>query len=266
MEFNNKIVWITGASSGIGEATAKLFAQKGAKLVLSARNVKELERVAKNCQAKSENIFVLPLDLTNHDSMPEKTKQVAERFGKIDVLFNNGGVSQRSLASQTSFEVDKKLMDINYFGAVSLTKAVLPYMISQKSGNILVMSSLTGKIGVPMRSAYAASKHALHGFFDTLRAENYKNNIKVMLVCAGYVQTKISQNALTADGSPQNKEDGSFANAMTPELVAQKIIRGIEKDKKELLLGGKEKFGVVLKRFFPNLFFKIIQNHKEELG
>ncbi len=266
MELKNKVIWITGASSGIGEALALLYAKNGAKIILSSRNVKELERVKKQCEIEEKNILILPLDLSQHNDMEEKAKIVLEKFSRIDILINNGGISQRSLVTETDLKMDKKIMDINFFGAVALTKSVLPQMIKQKSGNIIVMSSLTGKIGVPMRSAYAASKHALHGFFDTLRAEIWKENITVLLVCPGYVKTNISVNALNANGLPHNKQDASFNNAKTTEYVANKIVKAVKKNKKELLIGGKEIMGAHIKRFFPNLFFKIIQNHKEKIG
>ena len=266
MDFKNKIVWITGGSSGIGEALAHAFKHQGGRIIISSNEPEELERVKKELNLSEENILLLPFDLTKHNEMTLLVDKVIGKFQRIDFLMNCGGVSQRALVKETKIAVDKKIMDINYFGTIALTKAVLPYMLKQKSGNIMVMTSLTGKIGVPMRSAYAASKHALHGFFDTLRAESYRENIKVLLVLASYVKTNMSKNALIADGTPQNKEDASFDKGMTPEYVANKILKAIKKDKKEILMGGKETIGIYIKRFFPNLFVKIIQNHKENLA
>ncbi len=254
--FTNKIVWITGASSGAGEALAYAFADAGAKLILSARRREELERVKSNC--KSDEVQILPLDLEKHDELPQKAQKALNMFGKIDILFNNGGISQRSYAKDTVIEVDKRLMNINYFGAVILTKAVLPSMIARKSGHIAVMSSLTGKFGTPLRSAYAASKHALHGFFDSLRAEVHEDNIKVTIICSGYIRTNIAVNAFVGDGSAQNSNDPGIENGMLPEVFAQKSLKAISKHKNELTLGGKEKLGVYIKRFAPNLFAKII--------
>lgn len=266
MNFNDKIVWITGGSSGIGEALAREFKKEGAIIIISSHEPKELERVKNELALPESRIMVLPFDLTKHDEIPMITKQVIERFKTIDVLCNCGGVSQRALAKNTGIELDKKIMSINYFGTLAVTKSVLPYMLQQKSGSIMTMTSLAGKIGIPMRSAYAASKHALHGFFDTLRAESYRENVNVLLVLAGYVKTNISKNALKADGTPQNTEDDSFVKGMTPEYVAKKIVKAIKKEKKEILMGGKETLGIYIKRFFPNWFANIIKNHKENLA
>ena len=266
MNFNNKVVWITGGSSGIGESLSYAFKKEGAKIIISSHEEDELLRVKKNLDMPKDDILILPFDLTKHDEMQLHTEKVIAKFGKIDILMNCGGVSQRALVKDTKLSVDKLIMDINYFGTIALTKAVLPHLIKQKSGNIMAMTSLTGKIGVPMRSAYAGSKHALHGFFDTLRAEVYDDNIKIMLVLAGYVLTNISKNALTADGTPQNKQDESFNKGMTPEYVAGKILKGMKRNKREILMGGKETLGIYIKRFFPGLFAKIIRNRKEDLA
>jgi len=261
MIFKDKIVWITGASSGIGEALVYAFNNVEAKLIISARREDELIRVKNNCKKNSE-IFILPLDLLAHQTYKDKVKQVIEKFEKIDILVNNAGIGQRGLVKDTDFEVIKQIMDINFLGTVALTKEVLPLMLNQKCGKIVVMSSLTGKFGAPLRSAYSASKHALHGFFDTLRAETIEDNIDILLVCAGYVKTNISLNALTANGKPQNKMDDGQNNGMMPEILANKILKAISRNKKELTVGGKEVLGVYIKRFFPNLFCKIIAKQK----
>ena len=257
--FKNKIVWITGASSGTGEALTYAFDNEGAKLIISARRGAELERVRKNC-SRPEDIFVLPLDLEKHDSLEQIAKQAISKYGYIDLLFNNGGISQRSLAADTSADVDIRLMDINYLGTVIITKAVLPYMIERKTGHIAVMTSLSGKFGVPYRTAYSASKHALHGFFDALRAELYKDNIKITLTVPGFIKTGIAENAFNNKGNAYKKTDPDIENGMLPEVFAQKAIKAIKKEKNELILGGKEKLGVYLKRFVPGLFAKILRN------
>ncbi len=257
MYFSQKVVWVTGASSGVGEALVYAFAQAGAKLIISARREEELFRVKKNIPIA--DVKILCLDLEKHDELPDKAQKALSFFGHIDILFNNGGISQRSLAKDTLTEVDKRLMNINYFGAVILTKAILPSMLSRKSGHIVVMSSLTGKFGTPLRSAYSASKHALHGFFDSLRAEIYSDNLNVTIICSGYIRTNIARNAVLGDGSAQLANDPGVENGMTPEQFAQKALLAITKQKNELLLGGKERFGVYLKRFVPNLFAKIIR-------
>ena len=258
MTFKNKIIWITGASSGVGEALVYAFDKEEAKIIISARRETELARVKNNCK-NSENIFVIPLDLEKHDEIPEKAKIVLEKFGKIDILFNNGGISQRSFAKDTVFEVDKRLMNINYFGTVRLTKEVLPSMLKNKSGHIAVMSSLVGKFGSPLRSAYSASKHALHGFFDSLRAEVHDDNIKVTIICSGFIKTNIAINALTENGNAQNTSDKGIENGIPVDVFAQKVIKAIRKQKQEVTFGGKERFGVYIKRFFPKLFSNIIR-------
>lgn len=258
MYFKNKIIWITGASSGTGEALTYAFDKQEAKIIISARRENELERVKNNCKNK-DNIFTLPLDLEKHHELKSKADIVLQKFGKIDILFNNGGISQRSFVVETDFSVDKKLININYLGAVVLTKAVLPNMLSNKSGHIVVMSSLTGKFGTPLRSAYSASKHALHGFFDSLRAEVYNENVFVTIICAGFIKTNIAKNALTKNGEAQKHDDPSTEEGMLPEAFAEKVLKAIKNKKQELTLGGKEKMGVYLKRFFPKLFSNIIK-------
>ncbi len=207
MRFREKIVWITGASSGIGEALCYAFSNEGARLVLSARRAEELDRVRAKCAGEGDAHLVLPLDLTRFDELPGKAQEALAHFGRIDILVNNGGVSQRSLAKDTAFEVDQALININYLGTVRLTKAVLPSMLERSSGHLVVISSLVGHVGTPLRSAYAASKHALHGFFNSLRAEVWRENVKVTIVCPGYIRTDVSINAFAGDGGKFNKMD-----------------------------------------------------------
>ena len=258
MDFKSKTIWITGASSGIGEALVYELSKLGSKIIISARRNEELERVKANC-AQPGNIVVKPLDLAKHENIKEVVSEVSMQNGAIDILINNGGISQRALAKNTSLEIDKKIMNINYFGTICLTKEVLPSMLERKAGHIVVISSLTGKFGAPLRSAYAASKHALHGFFDTLRSETWKENLNITLVCPGYVHTNVSLNALTSSGEAQNSMDPETANGMTPEYLAKSIIKAIKNKKEELVIGGKETIGVYLKRFLPKLFSKIIR-------
>ena len=257
--FKGKVVWITGASSGIGEALAYHSAKAGAKLVLSARRESELERVKKACQLPENDVLVLPLDLENHDQMQQKVEQALAHFGSIDILINNGGISQRSLIIDTEMSVYKRLVDIDYLGTVALSKAVLPVFVKQKSGHYGVVTSLMGKFASPLRSGYCGAKHALHGFFDALRMEHQDDNIKVTMICPGFIHTNISVNALTSDGSTQNKMDAATGSGMTPENCALKIISAIENEKMEALIGGKEVFAVYLKRFFPKLLHRIVR-------
>ena len=260
----NKVVWITGASSGIGEALAQSFASEGAQLVLSARRVDELLRVKKSLKIADVDVMILPLDLSDTAKINELTQQVIAKFGRIDVLVNNGGISQRSLAKDTSMEIVRKLMEVNFFGTIALTKSVLPYMQKQKGGHIIVMSSIAGKFGFYFRSAYSASKHALHGFFEALRMEIQNENVKVLIVCPGKIQTNISINAITSDGGKHNKMDESQKNGISAEVCAQQILKGIKNNKEEIFIGGRELRAIWVKRIFPTLFSKMIKKQKPE--
>ena len=258
MKFKNKVIWITGASSGIGKAIALNLSKTNCKLILSSRNETKLNDVKNQCE-NVENIRVLALDLEQYNSLIIKTQEALSFFGAIDVLINSGGVSQRSFVKDTNISVDKKLMDINYLGTVALTKALLPHFIEKNKGHFVVITSIVGKIGTPLRSSYAASKHALHGFFDSLRAE-VSEAIKVTLACPGFVQTNVSINALTGDGTPQNKMDNATKNGLTADQFASKLINAIQNEKQEVYIAGfKEKLGVYLKRFFPKLLAKMIR-------
>lgn len=259
-----KVVWITGSSSGIGEALAYALSKREAKLILSARRKEELERVRKNCKSP-ENVHILPLDITNFDELPPLTEKAIQLFGHIDVIINNSGISQRSFAKDTLFKVDKQIMDVNYFGAVALTKCLLPHFLSRKRGHIAVVTSVTGKFGTPYRSGYAASKHALHGFFDSLRAElwyDVRDAIKVTIICPGFIHTPITLSAVTGDGTPLNKMDEGQYKGKPADWCAEKIIYALEREKEEVYIGGKEVFGVYIKRFFPRLFSRIIRTAK----
>jgi dehydrogenase/reductase SDR family member 7B len=257
--FNNKRVWITGASSGIGEALALEFATHGAQLVLSARNETALLGVASKCREAGAGIVIIQtLDLSVQDNIPEIVQNVLSKVGKVDILVNNGGISQRSLAKDTSLDVDKKIMEVNFFGTVALTKAILPSMLMHQLGHIVTITSLTGKFGSPYRSAYAASKHALHGFFDSLRAELVDSSIKITLICPGFVRTNVSVNALTGTGAKLGTMDETTGKGMSPDRLARKILQAIKNNTEEAYFGGKEVLGVYLKRFVPTYFSKII--------
>jgi dehydrogenase/reductase SDR family member 7B len=262
--FQNKVVWITGASAGIGEALAKAFAEQGAKLILSARRIEELERVKKSLNLKDENVLILPLDLADTSQIDALTKQIINTFGRIDILVNNGGISQRSLTKDTPINIDRKIMEVNFFGNVAVTKSVLPYMLKQKSGHIVTTSSIAGKFGFYFRSAYSASKHALHGFYESLRMEIYNDNVNVLLVCPGKIRTNISLNAITEDGGKHSKMDDSTENGLSADACAQQILKGIKTNKEEIFIGGKELRAVLVKRLFPKLFSKLIRKQKPE--
>ncbi len=258
MNFTGKVVWITGASSGIGEALALVLNKRGAKLILSARRENVLLEVKEKCSFP-ENVKILPLDLVDITSFEEKTKQAIACFGGIDVLINNGGISQRSTVAETPLEIDRKIMEVNYFGNIALSKTLLPHFHQQKSGYFVVISSLSGKFGFFLRSAYAASKHALVGFYESLRLEEEKNNIKVSLVFPGLIKTNISVNALDKDGKSSNEMDNNQAKGTTAKECALQIIKGLEKEQHDIAAGGSELKALKLKRFFPKLFYKIIR-------
>jgi short-subunit dehydrogenase len=255
-----KVVWITGASSGIGEALAYELARKNCKLILSARNVEALELVKSKCS--TTEVVVLPFDLTDFANTKNNVEKAVAAFGKIEILINNGGVSQRSLIVETDFEVDKKLIEVDYLGTVALTKALLPHFIKNKSGHFVTITSLMGKFGSPYRSGYCGAKHALHGFFDVLRMEHYKDFLNVTLICPGFIQTNVAKNALIGDGSSQNKEDDATKNGMPVAVFAKKFVRAVESNKFEAYIGGKEVMGVYLKRFFPKVLHYFVLNSK----
>ncbi len=258
--FENKVVWITGASSGLGEAIAQEFSREKSKLVISARRESELERVKKECSQfiPSENIFVLPLDVAELSNANAEVQKVIQKFGRIDILINNAGVVQRGYVIDTPVELERKMMEINYFGAVILSKAVLPLMRKQRSGNIVAVSSVMGKMGFPGRSTYSAAKHALHGYFETLRIEEKQNGINVHIICPGYIKTNVSLNALNAKGETYGKMDKGQENGMDPHVAARKVLRAIHKNKFETFFGGKELIAITVKRLFPSLFYKLI--------
>ncbi|MCK5857054.1 MAG: SDR family oxidoreductase [Bacteroidales bacterium] len=253
--FQDKIIWITGASSGIGRSLSLQFFKLGAKLVLSGRNQDALHSVAKEANVNKDRFLILDFDLSTDFDANEKAQKVIEYFGRIDYLFNNGGISQRSISIETSIEVDRRIFEINFFAADKLTKAVLPHMLKNGFGHISATSSVVGKFGIPMRSAYAASKHALHGYYDSLRAEMYGKGIYISVIIAGRILTNISQNAVTKDGSKYNKLDEGQANGMTADEAAQRIIKGIAKRKPEIMFGGKELLMVYIRRYLPKLFY-----------
>ncbi|MCS7018881.1 MAG: SDR family oxidoreductase [Cytophagales bacterium] len=260
----SQVIWITGASSGIGEALAYAFAkQPDVQLILSARREAELQRVAQATRLPQERLLVLPLDLSQGDTLPQKAQQALSHFGKVDIMVHNGGVSQRALAKDTLVTVDRIIMETNFFGALILTKALLPSMLARKSGRFVVISSSVGKFGTPLRSTYAASKHALHGFFDSLRAECWRENIKVLMVCPGYIRTQVSVNAFLGTGEKQGTMDEAQAKGIPAEVCAERIIAAIRADKEEInIAGAKEMLGIYLKRFFPSLFSKLVRQIK----
>lgn len=258
MGFQNRRVWITGASSGIGEALAVAFHQAGAKLILSARREDELKRVQAFCGGEP-NARILPMDVTSAAEQPERTQLALGMFGGIDILVLNAGITQRSLTRETDESVYRRLMEVNFFASEAMARAVLPSMLAQKSGHMVVISSIAGKFGVPLRSGYSASKFALHGFFEVLRAEEEKNGIHVTMVCPGYIRTDISLSALRGDGAKHAKMDPGIEQGMPAAECARQILKAVAQGKREIIVGAKrERALVYLKRFLPDLLARMI--------
>jgi dehydrogenase/reductase SDR family protein 7B len=262
MEVKDKIVWITGASSGIGEALAYAFVNENAKIIISSNQPQELEAVKLKCQAMGAEVMSVCFDLISPESIKQAADLVLQEYGKVDILINNGGISQRSFIRETPMDIDRKLMEINYFSGIYLTKLLLPSMIKQKQGHIAVTSSIVGKFGFPLRSAYSASKHAIQGFYETLRFEEKENNIKVTVIIPGRVRTNISINAVTKNGQAYGKMDDGQNEGITPEKSAKIIIRAIKRNKREVLVGGKELLMVHFRRFIPALFYRLASKIK----
>jgi short-subunit dehydrogenase len=257
--FSGKVVWITGASSGIGEALVQAFASLGSKIILTARREEELKRVQHENELTNENSLILPMDLYHTENIAESVEKIKEKFGTIDILICNAGVVQRFAVNESTIEVDRQIMELNFFAVTTLTKNVLPIMLEKKAGHIVVISSVMGKLSLPNRSMYAASKHALHGFFDALRIEVFRENIGVTVVCPGYVKTNISINALNADGKKYGKMDTGQENGISPQKCANGIINAIRKNKDEVFIGGKELLAITFNRLFPRLFRFIVK-------
>jgi len=255
--YTSKVVWITGASSGIGKALAMRYNKLGAFVILSARKQETLVTV-QNQLSNPKNSYVQLLDLEKSGEFIETTANIISKFKKIDILINNGGISQRGEVHETPLDIDRKIMEINYFGNIALTKAILPYFRAQKSGHIIVISSIAGKFGFYLRSAYSASKHALQGFYESLLLEEANNNIHVTLAYPGKINTDISVSALNSKGEAHGVMDHNQSTGMTAEKCAEIIQKAQLKSKKSVLVGNKEIKAVYLKRFLPSLFWKVI--------
>lgn len=253
-------VWITGASSGIGRAMAEAYARAGARLVLSARRRAALEAVRDGCPYPEE-IRIVTLDQDDVDGAAASAREAMAVFGGLDVIVLNGGLSQRSLAMDTAVSVDERLMRVNYLANVAMTKAILPSLVAQSSARIAVVSSLVGVIGSPYRSGYAASKHALHGFYDSLRAE-LPEHVGVTMLCPGFVKTDVSVNALTGDGSPLGAMDDAQAQGLSADRFAEQAIAAIAAGRREVYIAGAERRAILLHRFLPGLFARMLRRAK----
>ncbi|MFN3603666.1 MAG: SDR family oxidoreductase [Leptonema sp. (in: bacteria)] len=263
MKIDNTVVWITGASSGIGKELVKELVPYNCKFILTSRNQENLKKLVQNLNLNNERVLIQNFDLSNYKEIPSIVQQAVTKFKKIDVIIHNAGITQRALAEETDIGTTEKIFAIDFFAPVHLTKLLLPYL--NEPGNITVISSVAGKFESPYRSSYSAAKHALHGYFDSLRAEFIKKgkNINVLIVCPGFVKTNISLNALRGDGSLYNQLDEGVSKGLEPQFVAKKIIQAIQKEKKEIIISRvKEKTAVYLKRFFPSILSKIIAKSK----
>jgi dehydrogenase/reductase SDR family protein 7B len=257
--FKDKVIWITGASSGIGEALVLEASSRGSKIVLSGRNIAALEQIAqKATQNGASKTWIYAFDTTNFTEIESIGKEVWKETGGVDFLINNAGISQRSTAAETQLQVDINIMNVNYFGPVAITKSILPLMIERGRGHITMMSSVVGYFGYYKRSAYSASKHAIHGFLDSVWAENAPDGIQTLIVTPGGVKTNISLHALDGSGNTFGQLDNLQTKGMSPEWVAKKVLTAISKNKRELLLANKERILVLLRKHFPKLFFVLI--------
>ena len=233
-DLNGKVAWITGASSGIGEALAKAFVARGGACVLSGRNVAELERVAEECGPK--NCLILPFDTLDFGALIVMVERAVAFGGHIDVLVNNAGISQRSLAVDTDFAVYDRIIDVDLLAPIALTQALLPHFVARQAGQLIMMSSVAGKAGIPMRTAYCAAKHGLIGYADALRAEMAGQGLKVLVVAPGSVRTNVSRNALSGGGAPRGESDAAIENGIDPADVAQQIWDAAAAGTRELVI------------------------------
>lgn len=267
--FQDKVIWITGASSGIGEALAYLFARRGARLVLSARRREELDRVRDQCLsegAKAESVLVLPLDVVDFDAMPAALSAVLEAFSRIDMLINNAGMSQRSLCLETDMKVYRSLLEVDVLGQIALTKQVLPVMVQQGAGRLVVTSSVAGKVGAPLRTGYCAAKHAVMGFFDALRSEVAQLGLRVSTIVPGFIRTNVSSNALGGDGEATGVTDENIAGGMDVSRCAQIIVDGLASGLDEIAVGeGDEMDLLKLKRSDPEKAFRLMESMAEQI-
>jgi short-subunit dehydrogenase len=259
MDFNGKTFWITGAASGMGKSVSIALAQYNTHLIISDRDADGLKQTAVEIEKAGSTSRIEALDMSDSEAIFAKVKKVLADGEKVSGLYQFAGISQRSLLAETPLENDRKIMEINFFGVVALAKALLPHMIENGGGQFAAASSLVGKFGFPYRSAYSASKHALHGFFETLLAENFKKNIRVSMLIGGRIQTNISKFAINKEGAEHGKMDAGQANGITAEKAAQQILKGLRKDKREMPVGGSELLILKIKRFFPGWHAKIVR-------
>lgn len=260
--FEHKTVLITGASSGIGKALAEGIAANGTKLILAARRLEELAKTKSICEAKGASCTVLFLDIADAKSIEDFVLAIKQNHTHIDVLINNAGISQRSQAEETPISVDRKIMEVNFFGQVSLTKSLWPLLLESTKANIVLISSVVGTFGFPQRSAYSASKHALEGFFESWLLENKHPNVFFTTVSPGRIKTNISFSALKSDGTPHATMDEGQAKGISAEVCAQKIIKGLLKNKRKIYVAKGELVLVILRKYLPFIYFSLVKKLK----
>jgi short-subunit dehydrogenase len=256
---HNKTVVITGASSGIGKALALAYSKEKVNLVLIARRKEKLDEIKSYCQTNGSSVKVIVADLSDEKAVEKTAQEALNAFNKVDILINNAGISQRGTIADTIFEVDRKVMELNYFSQIYLTKLLLSE-IRKNKGQIVVISSLSGLFGFPLRSAYAASKHALHGFFETLQLE--EKEISTTIVCPGRIKTDISLSAITASGEKHGKMDEGQLKGIDVNVCAQKIITAIGNRKKKIIIAKEEKILLFMYNYIKPLFYKIASKIK----
>ena len=254
-----KRIWIVGASSGIGEGLVRVLADSDAKLVISARS--EASLLELKSVYPSVSIEVLALDVENYATLGDKTEQAWSVFEGLDYVFLNAGMAVRDLVSETNIQVERKIMDINFWGPVAITKALLSNRSPGRQLHLVLTSSLSGKYGVPKLAGYAASKHAIQGYFDSLRAETYGSGLFIHIVIPGFIRTNITVAGLRGDGRISGKMQGALADGMDAQVCARGILRGIERGQEEFVVGGSERFTVLLNRLLPNLMKKMIRSN-----
>lgn len=259
---NNKVIWITGASGGIGEALARELAADGARLILSARRQSELERVRASLPNAAAHL-ILPLDITDSQAISLAINTISEQIGGLDWLINNAGISQRALITDTTLDTERKLFEVDYFSQINLTRQALPLLLADGGGKVVFVSSVAGLVGTQYRGSYSAAKAALHLWANSLRAELFAQGLTVATIFPGFVKTEVSRNALTGDGSALGEMDDAQAKAMSAEQFAEKAVKALTRGKNYIVIGGlKERLGAWVSRLSPELLYKMIRKSK----
>lgn len=261
-DLDNKVVWITGASSGLGKALAEECAAQGAQVILTARRYEELEKVRAGLSTPDQHLSVAA-DITDESQVRMAYEQVLQEKGRIDWLINNAGLSQRALIQDTTMRTERAIMEVDYFSQVFLTKTVLPTFLQQKSGRIAFVSSVAGLLGTQYRASYSAAKAAIHMWANSLRAEVADQGVGVSVIFPGFVKTNVSFNALNGEGKPQGHQDEAIENGLSPEAFAKTVVKALLKDEEYIVVGGtKEKLGVLVSRLSPTTLYKMIRKMK----